>query len=175
MTRRERRRGSAVLEFTLAGIPFIFIWISVAQMAIGMWRYHTIQYAVKTAGAYLTLHGADCSMGSNTCGIQIKDAAKLLASTAVGIDPTAMTVTFNAIDVDHTTVKSTVTCRLDACETNTTAWPPVNYNYPGNDVEIKTEYQFQSALAMFAPGPGAGAVQFGTIWFPGFTHQTILF
>jgi hypothetical protein len=48
-----------MLEFALTGIPLIFIWISIVQMAIGMWRYHTIQYAVKTAGAYIVVHGSD--------------------------------------------------------------------------------------------------------------------
>jgi Flp pilus assembly protein TadG len=56
---RKNQRGSARLEFALTGIPLIFIWISIVQMAIGMWRYHTIQYAVKTAGAYIVVHGSD--------------------------------------------------------------------------------------------------------------------
>lgn len=179
MRRRKNQRGSAMLEFALAGIPLMFIWISIVQMAIGMWRYHTIQYAVKTAGSYITVHGSDCSTGTNSCSIKIKDAAQVLANYSIGIDPTQMQVTFNAMASDHVTVASTVSCQLSGggspCLSNNTAWPPSPNNTPGNDIEIKTEYLFASALAMVAPGPGSTPVRFGTFWLPGFTHQSILY
>jgi hypothetical protein len=135
---------------------------------------------VKTAGTYTALHGSDCSTAGNSCSVEIENIAQVLKNYMIGVDPTQVTVTFNAM-TNHTTVASTITCQLSGgsspCLSNTTAWPPSPYNNPGNDIEIKTEYQFKSALAMVAPGPpgSGGAVQFGTIWLPGFTHQTILF
>jgi len=175
---RRNQRGNALLEFTLAGIPMLFVWLSIVQMAIGMWQYHTMQYAVKTAGTYASLHGSDCATGGNSCTVQVKDVAGVLQNYAIGIDPTAITVTFNAMASDHVTVANTVTCQLSGgaspCTSNTTQWPPTSYNTPGTDIEIKTEYQFKSALAMVTPGSGQ-PVTFGTIWLPGFTHQTIVF
>jgi Flp pilus assembly protein TadG len=179
MARPQTQRGSALLEFTLSGIPMMFIWISVVQMGIGMWQYHTIQYAVKTAGAYATVHGSDCSTGGNSCTIEVENVAQVLQNYLIGVDPTQVTVTFNAMASDHVTVASTITCTLSGgvspCLSNTTQWPPSGNNAPGTDIEIQTEYLWKSALAMVAPGPGAGPVSFGTFWLPGFTHQTIVF
>jgi Flp pilus assembly protein TadG len=175
MRRHSGRHGSAMLEFVLAGIPLIFIWISIFQMAVGMWEYHTMQYAVKTAGYYLTEHGSDCSTSPNNCAIQIKNVAQVLQSYLMGLPASSVYVTLSVLGSDHQTVASSVSCWLSSCLTNTTAWPPAGYNSPGTDIEIQTEYLWQSALGMVAPGPGSGAVRFGTFWLPGFTHQTILF
>lgn len=175
MDRRNKRRGSAILEFTLTGIPLMFIWISIMQMAIGMWQYHTLQYAVKVTGSYIAVHGSDCSSSGNTCSIQIQNAAQVLSNYLNGMPNSAVSVTFNALGTDHSTVKSTVSCTLNNCLTNTTAWPPSGYNTPGTDIQVQAEYQFNSALSMVIPAPSGGVVKFGSAWFPGFTQQTILF
>jgi Flp pilus assembly protein TadG len=169
------QRGSTLLEFTLACIPLLFAWLGIVQLGIGMWRYHTLQYAVKATGAYVAVHGSDCAASPNNCAIEIENAAQVLQGIAFGISPTSVNVTFTAVAADHLTPVSSVSCRLDSCLSNTTAWPPSGNNSPGQEFEIKAVYQFQSALAMVAPGSGGGPVQFGTFYFPGYTHQTILF
>ena len=174
MTRRKRQRGSTLVEFALTGIPLIFMWISIVQMGIGMWNYHTLHYALKAAGAYMTVHGTTCA-APNTCSIQIKDAAQVLANNAIGLPRNAVQLTFTSVKSDHVTAAAPVICQLDACLTDATAWPPAGYGTPGSDIEIKAEYLFHSALAMVAPGPGAGAVGFGAYWLPAYTHQMILF
>jgi Flp pilus assembly protein TadG len=63
---RNRRRGSSTLEFTLVGIPIIFVLISTFEMARGMWNYHTIAYAVKEGTRFASVHGIDCSTAPNT-------------------------------------------------------------------------------------------------------------
>jgi Flp pilus assembly protein TadG len=165
MRRSKGGRGSTMLEFALVGTLFLMVWISTVQLAIGMWRYHTIQNAVKVAGTYTAVHGSDCSTGGNSCGIAIQDIANVLKTNMIGVDPAQVTVTFNAMSSDHTTVASSVTCQLyggsTPCTSNTTSWPPSSYNTPGTDFEIKTEYQLHSTLA--------------TVWLPGFTHQAIMF
>ncbi len=173
MTRN--RRGTAMLEFTLMGIPLIFIWISIVQLAFGMWRYHTLQYAVKLSAAYVSVHGKDCAT-PNTCLIQIKDAATVLQRAATGIPPREISLTFRAYKaIDHTTVSPTVvTCTLDNCLNDTTQWPPAAYSEPFKyDVEIHATYRFRSALGMVIPG--THAVHFGTYDFPAETQQMILF
>jgi hypothetical protein len=145
------------------------------QMAIGMWQYHSLQYAVKVTGSYIAVHGSDCSSGGNTCSIEIENAAQVLHNYLGAIPTSQVYVTFNALGTDHSTVESTVTCTLSNCLTNTTAWPPSGYNTPGTDIQVQALYQFNSALSMFVPAPHGGVVQFGSAWLPGFTQQTILF
>jgi len=174
MRRRRTQNGSAILEFALAGIVFIFVWIGIVQLAIGMWQYHTLQHAVKAAGAYVSLHGADCSIAPNSCAIQVKDAAQVVRNLAFGINPTIVNMTFTILAADHTTEISHVSCRLDNClSTGTTTWPPAGNNSPGQDFTIKADFLFQSALSMVAPGSGSS--QFGSVHLAGYTHQLILF
>src|SRR5882762_5274489 len=61
MTRRDRCRGSNILEFTLVGIPLVFILISTFEMARGMWNYHVMAYAVKEGTRYASVHGNNCT------------------------------------------------------------------------------------------------------------------
>jgi Flp pilus assembly protein TadG len=172
MAKRERRRGSAILEFTFTGIPLIFVWISVVQMSLGMWHYHTLQYATKAAGEYAAFHGLGCA---GACNKQIKDVAAVLANYAIGIPASSIQCTFKTLASDHTTAcGSTISCQLDSCETNVTAWPPTGCNTANaNDLTILTGFQFNPAMGMVAPG--AGVVRFGSAWFPAFTHQMIVF
>jgi Flp pilus assembly protein TadG len=177
MAKSDGRRGSAMIEFAFTGVPLIFIWISIVQMSLGMWHYHTLQYATKMAGEYLAFHGANCSAGGNNCGVQIKNVAAVLANNAVGIPPSAIQCTFKALANDHATVCGTpVSCELDNCETNTTAWPPSGCNTAppsGNDITILAEYQLNPAMGMVTPG--SKGMAFGGAWLPAFTHQMILF
>lgn len=172
MANRRGVRGSAILEFTLCGIPLMFVWISIVQMAIGMWHYDSIQYAVKICGAYIAVHGATYVSQGNSA-IQIKDAASVLASNAIGIPTNGMSVTFTAFNSSGGS--TTHTCQLNTCLTDATPWPPSGYNEQGDDLEIKADYLWQSAIAMVAPGPGAMAQQFNSFHLPGYTHQFILF
>ena len=173
--KNRNRRGSAILEFTMTGIPLMFCWISIMQMSVGMWQYHTLQFAVKMTGSYIATHGSDCSLNGNTCSIEIENAAGVLNYYLDGLPPSQVHVTFNALGSDHATVESTVSCTLNNCLTNTTAWPPSGYNTPGTDIQVQALYQFNSALSMFVPSPTGGGVKFSSAWLPGFTQQTILF
>ncbi len=175
MARRRKQAGSSMLEFALCGVPLIFVWISTVQMSLGMWHYHTLQYATKAAGAYMSTHGASYVAAGNTAP-QIKDIANVLAAAAIGLPASGVTVLFTAYKSDGVTT-TTYSCALSSCETDPTTWPPTSgsYNAVGNLFEIKTEYQWQNALAMVAPGGGGGAVKFSAFWLPGFTHQVILF
>ncbi|HUP02678.1 MAG TPA: TadE family protein [Bryobacteraceae bacterium] len=174
--RRNRRRGTALVEFAMIGAPLIFIWISVFQMAIIEWRYHTLQYAVKMTTSYMSTHGSDCSTGGNTCSIEIENAAQILENAAVGIPPKAISVTFTPIGSDHVTAAGgsyPLTCTLDQCLTNTTSYPPTGYGDRGCDIKITASYTFNSMLGMFVPGQNS--VHFGTYTFTSDSQQAILF
>jgi Flp pilus assembly protein TadG len=174
--RRNSRRGAALVEFGLVGVVLIFIWICVVQMGIGAWRYHTLQYAVKMASAYMTTHGSDCSSGGNTCSIQIENAAQVLQNNAVGIPPSTISVTFTPYASDHVTAAGgayPLTCTLNNCLTNTTAYPPAGFGSPGCDIRIQASFTFSPLMGMVVPG--SGSVQFGTYTFTSDTQQAVMF
>jgi len=168
--RRKRQAGSAILEFTLTGVPMIFVWISIVQMSIGMWNYHTLQYATKTAGEYVQVHGGtDGYCKTNTC--QVQNAATQLASAAIGLNPTLMNVTFYTVSsADHLTKTTVKSCTLNNCETDSTSFPN---EASGSEFAIQVEYQFKSALIMY--GLQGRAVMFQNPWFPSYTHQVIIY
>ena len=175
--RRGGRKGSAIVEFAMTGIPLMFVWISIVQMALGMWHYHTLQYASKMGGVYLQTHGHDyCISPGNTC--TISTVAQVIANNAIGMLPSQITATFTPYDLNGN-VGTAVTCSpLTACQTGgasaSTQWFPTGYDFQTCQFTIKLEYQFNSALAMVAPGNGV--VRFAnSYWFPAFTHQTIIF
>ena len=168
MIRRRGQRGSAMVEFVLTGIPMVFIWISVVQMALGMWHYHTLQYAVKAAGAFVSRRGASW-VNSGNPQPRIADAAAVLAYSAIGMPTSSISVTFTPES------GSATTCTLNNCLTNTTVFPPLAASGVGSQFTIKANYQFNSAMAMVAPGGSGGAVRFKSANLPAFTRQVILF
>jgi hypothetical protein len=166
--RRRKEGGSAMVEFTMTGVPLLFIWISIVQMAMGMWNYHTLQYAIKQAGAYVSMHGSATGYcKSNNC--RVEDAAAIMAQYAVGMPPSAITMTFTPVASDHSTQLAATTCALNSCQTNTTAFPNGNPEF-----EMKAEYQFKTAMAMVSPG-ASGVIKFSNPWFPAYTHQIVLY
>ncbi|HWB85493.1 MAG TPA: TadE family protein [Bryobacteraceae bacterium] len=171
MNRRKGTRGSALVEFCLTGIVLMFVWISIAEMARGMWDYHTLQYAAKAAGNYASVHGATCSISPNACTVAISDIATVFQHSAIGVPPDQVSLTFT------TDSGAATTCSLagsgSLCSSQTTAWPPSsnNDNEVGKFLSIRADFTFHSALAMFAPGNGS--VQFGAFDLPGYTEQII--
>jgi Flp pilus assembly protein TadG len=181
MKRRNSRRGSSMLEFAFTGVPLIFVWLSIVQIALGMWHYHTMQYAVKVAGNYLSQHGSDCG-GANSCTTTIEGLAAILKTNAMGLPATAMNMTFKSVSgTDHTTALTTVTCLLtdptvpaNGCDQNTTQWLPTTNNAPGSEFEILAKYQWSPMIGIVTPGAGQ-SFTFAKFWFPAYTHQTTIF
>jgi TadE-like protein len=141
-----RRRGNSVVEFTLIGIPLIFVLISTFELARGMWLYHTVAYAVKSGSRYASVHGLNCANLPNTCSVTVGQIAQVIRSDGTGLDPASLNLTFT----DNT--GATVSCSLTACILNTARWPPAYANTPGMNVSISASYAFRSALCMFWPG-----------------------
>lgn len=170
MIRRKRQRGSAMIEFALAGVPLLFIWTSTVQMSIGMWNFHTLQYACKAAGAYVQLHGAtDGYCSSNTC--QVQNAAAVLANKMIGISASQVTASFYTVSSsDHLTKTLVKTCIVSNCESDSTNFPNLA---TGGEFAIQLEYQFKNGLSMFSLQ--GNTVTFQNPWFPAYTHQTILY
>src|SRR6516165_5645877 len=86
---RERRRGSQILEFTLAAIPLIFLLIGIFGVGIGMWGYHSVAAGVKNAARAAAVRGAGCA--GKACATTVAYYARMMISSGV---PAASTVTF---------------------------------------------------------------------------------
>jgi Flp pilus assembly protein TadG len=170
MTNNRHERGSAIVEFTLAGIPMIFLIYLTIQLSIGMWNYHTLAYAVNEGSAYASVRGQGCTQNGNTCSTTVGTLATQIASAAIGIPADQVSVTLT------TDSGQTIPCApLNSCYSNTTTWPPATNsdNVPGKKITIAAQYQFPAVLSVFWPGTSPS--RFGTISLPSRSTVQILF
>jgi Flp pilus assembly protein TadG len=164
---RNRRRGSAMIEFILAGIPTILIIVSCVELGRGMWTYHNLANAVNATNRYISVHGKGCSTGTNSCTIRISDLVTKFVASAPGLTAASLNVTF-------TSASSSVECNpLSSCSANTTVWPPTAANTPGQDIKTSVTYNFRSGMAIF--WPGVSGVKFGVVNLPATARQRIMF
>lgn len=177
--RKQRSAGNTLIEFTLVGIPLIFILISIFEIARGMWIYHTLAYAAKEGTRFAIVRGNDCSINGNTCQsgssgvISVADAANAIKYSAMGLDPSQLQVRF--VSSTQTIAYQTLQSALND---TTDFWPSsaagdVGGN-PGSDVEVDLKYPFTSAIALFWPGAGPGQV-WGTFTLPATSKEQIQF
>jgi len=161
-------RGNALLEFTLVGIPMVFLMISTFEMARGMWIYHTLVNAVKTGARYASVHGQLCGTSPNTCTVTVAQVAAQVQNGGVGLDPTQLHLTFTTQGV------TPVSCVLSSCLGNSTPCPsPAGYSV-GNTFQIDATYPFTSMISMFWPGSTSqGSI--GTVNFPASSKVRIQF
>jgi Flp pilus assembly protein TadG len=168
--RRRRQRGTSIIEFTLTGIPAIFLIISIFEMGRGMWNYHTLARAVNAGARLAALHGQTCTTGTNSCSITVGTIATAIETAALGLPAGSLNVTLT------TNSGTATTCNpLTSCTSSTTVWPPSTDgdNSVGNNVTVSAQYTFNSALAMF--WPGSTAVSFAACTFPATSTERILF
>jgi len=145
--RRSLRRGQSIIEFTFVGIPLMFVLISIFEMSRGMWMYHTLAHATKTAVRYSIVHGQNCGAPTgNTCSRTIGHIATEFKNAAVGIDEATTMLTF-------TSAAGTLAPQsLSSWLGNSTPWPPTGGNVPGQILTIEAVTPFRSAIALFWPG-----------------------
>jgi Flp pilus assembly protein TadG len=179
MQKRSRESGNQTLEFTLVGIPIIFLMFSIANMSFAMLTMHTMQEAVEQGGRYVVTRGSTCSSGSNTCSATVQQIAGVIAGNAVGISQSAVNVSL--IPASGTTIACNPlsTC-LSSCGTGCNAgrantWPPSGANAPGQDITITADYNnLPSPMFMMWPGP-SNAVQTKTTTFHAYSRQRLMF
>jgi Flp pilus assembly protein TadG len=168
-------RGSTVIEFTLVGIPLIFVLISIFEISRAMWVYTTMAHALKEGMRFAVVHGNNCYVTPNSCGRTVRDIAVQIREQGVGLIPADLQ------NVRFITTTGTVTCAtlqscLDAGDPGDRTWPSSAPNdvgaNPGAPVEIRGVYRFPSALAMFWPGAGPGFT-FGTLGLPASSRERV--
>ena len=170
MRKNRNERGGNLVEFTLAGIPVVFLLFSTVQLSMAMWNYHTLTYAVNEVAHYAAVRGQNCSANGNSCGTTVGALAQQVASNAIGIPA-------NQVEVKLTTASGQVTscAPLNSCYSSTTAWPPSTNsdNASGKNVTVSAKYVFPTFLALF--WPGAGSSKPGTIVLTAASTQRVLF
>jgi TadE-like protein len=170
-----QRAGNSLLEFTLVGIPIIFVLISTFQMSFGMWLYHTLAFAVRQGTRYTIVHGANCSLNGNNYCVTISNVATVINNAAPGLNPNQMTVTLTPSQGSATT--DTLANLMNSSTYSTTIWPPsspAGANAVGQPVKISVVYPFNSAISMFWPGTRPIGPQ-GRIYLPASSTDLIQF
>ena len=166
-TNRRQQRGQALLEFTLAAIPMIFLLISVVEMSRAMWVYVTLAHAIKEGARFSVVHGADCVQANSACQITVNQVAARIITASMGLDASKMNVVLQ-------TAGGTQTCApIKNCLGNATAWPPAPDNSIGLPITMSATYPFSTGMSMFVPR--AGSVQFGTIRLGATSQQEIAY
>ncbi len=157
-----KRRGNATLEFTLVGIPLIFVLISTFEMARGMWIYHTLAHAVKEGTRFTIVRGQNSPTPATMGGI-----CNWIVRQGPGLIAHNLQLTFTSAS------GASGPMAADACPG--TVWPPPGFdNEPGQIISINASYPFQSAIAMFWPG-AAVTQAFPTIIFPAASSEVMQF
>ena len=161
-----------MLEFTLVGIPLMFVLISIVEVSRGMWIYHSLAYAVKEGARYTIVHGQNYT---SITGINntIQNVCNVIVNAGPGLIPNQLSLTF-------TSDSTTSTYTASSCPT--TVWPPgasvsnpnILDNEPGENITITGTYPFQSAISMFWPGKTKG-MQVPTITFPAGSTEMMQF
>jgi Flp pilus assembly protein TadG len=161
-----------MIEFTMVGIPLMFVLISIVEMSRGMWIYHSLAHAVKEGARYTIVHGQNYTAitgSSNT----IQNVCNVIVNAGPGLISTQLSLTFTS---------DTTNATYTANNCPTTAWPPgatganpnIIDNEPGENITITATYPFQSAISMFWPGKTKG-MQVPTITFPAGSTEMMQF
>jgi len=182
-TGRTRRNGNTTLEFTLVGIPFIFVLISVVEVARGMWIYDTLAHAIKEGTRFAIVNGKNCAKIPG-CAVTVADIANRIRLAGVGLNPAELEVTLTSFrqtaNQGAVIYGTPVRCApLSSCLSRNgrpgDVWPPSPGNTPKLDtVLISGRYPFRSAVSMFWPGAGEGT-SFGTFLLPATSMEVIQF
>ena len=149
--RRPSETGNAMIEFTLVGIPLIFILLATFEMARGMWLYNTAAHAVREGARFAAVHGEDCSTAPNKCWVTVGDVAAVIRAAGVGLDPADFWVAL--ITTAPNTVPAVTYTTLSTLLTNGSTFAADATGAAGNDVTVAGIYHFRTALTALFPGP----------------------
>jgi hypothetical protein len=190
------QRGNALIEFTLVGIPLMFLLISIFEMSRGMWMYHTLAYSLREGTRFVTVHGSNCNNPGNSCFVTVAQIVQRIAESSAGaLSPDETNVTLGMYTIQPNSVlfsygtmtgamnpiicnpmRSCLASCSSGCNANRGAnWPQDPANKAGGaDIVITGTVRFQSAIAMFWPGAGPG-INYPTFNLPASSRDTMRF
>jgi hypothetical protein len=147
--KRGGRRGSALLEFTLVGIPMIFISTSIMSASLDMWQFHNLAYGTQMTARYAAMHGRSCTQNGNTCTVTVGDLATYFQGQALALDASRLSVQLHSLS-------ETINCDpLDTCSSNATVFPNPADNGVKFDIVVTATYPVTNPIALFWPGVGS--------------------
>ena len=158
MRRSDPRRGNALIEFTLVGIPLLFTLISIFEMGRGMWQYVTLCHAVKDTTRFAVVHGDNCASVAQSCVVTVAQVAARFRQSGGGLDPANVQLELRSgclagAKFDSGACATVKTGTLTSLLADGASWP--DFGAPGfESVEILATYQFRTAFAMLWPGAG---------------------
>src|ERR1700733_9737665 len=135
-----------MIEFVLLGIPVIFITLSIIEVSLAMWQFHSLAYTVAIAARYAATHGIGCTQNGNTCAITVGNVASLLSTQAPALSSSKLNATLTANGV------STSCNPVSNCFGNTAQFPSSGNNAVNKDVKIVVTYPVVNPLPLFWPG-----------------------
>ena len=147
MKRSTRRRsGNSLIEFTILGIPIVCISISIVMMALDMWQFHNLAWAVDSTARYVSLHGAGCSQNGNSCTVTVANIATYFEqqSMALNSGSAILTLTNNAGTV--------TTCNpVSNCSSTSTQFPDSTNNAEGSNITVSATYTLKNPFFLYWP------------------------
>lgn len=84
-TKRQRRRGAAIVEFALGFMFFLVLVIGLMEVGRAVWAYTTVAQATRQGARYAITHGS----ANPATADQIK---AVVAANAIGLDAKRLTV-----------------------------------------------------------------------------------
>jgi Flp pilus assembly protein TadG len=164
--RKSSQRGSALLEFSILGIPMMFITISAISVSIDMWQFQSLSYATEQTARYISMHGLSCAQNGNTCTISVGNAATYFEGQAIALNS-------GSVNVSFTDSSGATACNpINTCESTATQFPATGHNSVGSDITVSATYTIRNPIAMFW-APNADAAKDYTVGAQ--SRQQILF
>ena len=137
------RRGTALIEFTLLGIPLLCVTTSVMSIGLDAWQYWSLAYATDATARYISMHGATCSQNSNACTIKTGQVAAFFESQS-------MALSSSSVDVSLTDSSGTTNCNpVSSCASGLVTFPASSANSVGSDITVQATYTLVNPIMMF--------------------------
>ena len=139
------RRGATTLEFTLLGIPGLFLCMSVIMTGIDMWQFFTLSYAVSETARFAAVHGATCA-SPNTCQVTRAQVAAYFESQAL-----ALTAASTVVTLDDGSAPPFTCTPITSCPSSSSIFPAATYNTVGTNITVTATYPLSNPIFMFWP------------------------
>ncbi len=89
---QDRRRGSVIVEFSLAFTAFIMLLMGMMEFGRAVWTFSTLSHAVSQGARYAAVHGSGNPVVVNGSVDTAAAIANLVRANSIGLDPSQVTV-----------------------------------------------------------------------------------
>ena len=107
-TNQDRQRGQALVEFSLALIPFLFMLMAVIDLGRGIYTNNGVAQAAREIARAASVHQCAGPCTSATWSAEITEAFNAQRAMIPGLN--AASVTIDCVDVNNTTIAVGTIC-----------------------------------------------------------------